>query len=216
MPSQSLPGVTNCTLSYARAGTPYSMKLRCRGVQHGFSVIATESAGRRYRAFYPHQRAVDPFAITLELAGYTQYKTVMDWLVGYMNSVVQAGSVAMTVNVPARSFLRQGVPTGGVLDMDQTGSNLFLPQVVFESVTDPLDTSTPAVASVNLGSTPADDAAKFFYPVSASVNDPNATANSFYDSAPAPVPQAPQATVPGTVTPSGYIVQPSPGVNRPF
>jgi hypothetical protein len=188
MPATSLSGVTNCTLSYARGGTPYSLKLRCRGIQHGFSVIASESTGRKYRAFYPHQRAVDPFAITLELAGYTQYQGVMQWLIGYMNSVVGAGSVSMTVNVPARNFLRQGVPTGGVMDMDQTGSNLFLPQIVFESVTDPLDTSTPLVSGVDLGSTPADDAAQFFYPVSASVNDPNATANSFYDSAPLPTP----------------------------
>lgn len=190
MPAASLKGVTNCTLSYARAGTPYSLKLRCRGVSHGFSVIASESTGRRYRAFYPHQRAVDPFAITLELAGYSQYQSVVQWLIGYMNSVVQAGSVAMTVQVPSRNFLRQGVPTGGVMDMDQTGSNLFLPQIVFESVTDPLDTSTPTVATVDLGSSAADDAGKFFYPVSASVNDPNATANSFYDSAPLPDPGA--------------------------
>lgn len=188
MPTTALPGVTNCTLSYARAGTPYALKLRSRGIQHGFTVIASESTGRRYRAFYPHQRAVDPFSITLELAGYTQYQMVVQWLIGYMNSVVNAGSVSMTVQVPSRNFLRQGVPTGGVMDMDQTGSNLFLPQIVFESVTDPLDISTPMASSVDLGSTPADDAAKFFYPISASVNDPNATADSFYDSAPLPVP----------------------------
>ncbi len=216
MPAQSLKGVTNCTLSYVRAGTPYSMKLRCRGIRHGFSVIADESTGRKYRAFYPHQRAVDPFSITLELAGYAQYQGVMQWLIGYMNSVVNAGSVSMTVSVPSRNFLRQGVPTGGVMDMDQTGSNLFLPTIAFASVTDPLDTSVPQVAGVDLGSTPADDAAKFFYPVSASTNDPNATADSFYDSAPTPSPAPTDATVPGTRLPSGYVVQPSGGVNRPF
>lgn len=216
MPAQSLKGVTNCTLSYARAGVPYSMKLRCRGLSHGFSVIASESAGRKYRAFYPHQRAVDSFSVTLELAGYTQYRSVMQWLIGYMNSVVSAGSVSMTVNVPARNFLRQGVPTGGVMDMDQTASNLFLPTIAFASVTDPLDTSTPPVARVDLGSTSADDAAKFFYPVSASTNDPNATADSFYDSSPTPSPPPTNETVPGTRLPSGYVVQPSGGVNRPF
>lgn len=188
MPTQTVGSQPNCTLSYSKSGVNYAFKTWAYGVSHGFSVIATESSGRKYRAFYPHQRAVDPFTVTFLLKGYPHLQLLTNYLTKYMLAVVDTGSVAMTVNVPSRNFLRQGVPTGGVIDQDQTGSMLFMPQVTFDSVTDPLDTSAPAVSGVVLGSSAADDAAKFFYPASASTNDPNATANSFYDAAPTLVP----------------------------
>jgi hypothetical protein len=197
MPTQTIGGTTNCTLSFSKAGVNYSMQARVRKITHGFSVIATESAARKYRAFYPHQRAVDPFSLTFELMGYTQAQLVMGYLRNFMQAVVDTGSTSMTVRVPARNFLRQGVPTGGVMDMDQTASNVFLPTIVFDSITDPLDLSTPQVSGISLGSTSADDAAKFFYPSSASTNDPNATADSFYDAAPVVVPPPP-AIIPPT------------------
>jgi hypothetical protein len=188
MPTQVVGTQTNCTLSYSKSGVNYAFKTWAYGVSHGFSVIATESAARKYRAFYPHQRAVDPFTVTFQLKGYPHLRLLTKYLINYMLAVTDTGSVAMTVNIPARNFLRQGVPTGGVVDQDQVGSMLFAPQITFDSVSDPLDTSAPAVSGVVLGSSAADDAAKFFYPASASTNDPNATANSFYDAAPTLVP----------------------------
>lgn len=199
MPKDSIGGQTNATLSFTKSNVNYTLDLRVRGFAQGFSVIFTESAARQYRAFYPHQRAVDPFTLTFELMGYPQLKKVMDYLRNFMTAVVQTGSTSMTVRVPSYNFLRQGVPTGGVMDLDQTASNVFYPMVVFDSITDPLDTSTPALSSVDLGSTAADDAAKFFYPPSASTNDPNATADSFYDSA--PVPTAPKPGDPNFIGP---------------
>lgn len=207
MPTQILGPGANSTLSFSKAGVNYSLRARVYGVSHGFSVIATESSARKYRAFYPHQRAVDPFTVTFLAKGYPQLKQLMDYLQRFMVAVVDTGSVSMTVNVPSRNFLRQGVPTGGILDMDQTGSALFRPQITFESVTDPLDTSIPSVSRVALGSSSADDAAKFFYPSSPSTNDPNARSDSFYDAAPVPVPS------------SDPDPRPSPnptGPNRPF
>lgn len=188
MPTQTIGTQTNCTLSFAKSGVKYSVKVWAYGVSHGFSVIATESAARKHRAFYPHQRAVDPFSVTFLTKGYPQLKTLMDYLRKFMQAVVDTGSVAMTVSIPARNFLRQGVPTGGMFDMDQTGSALFSPTVVFDSITDPLDTTAPMVSGVVLGSTSANDAAKFFYPASVSTNDPNAQGDSFYDAAPVLVP----------------------------
>lgn len=209
MPTESVGGTTNCTLSFTKAGVNYTMQARVRGISHGFSVIATESAARQYRAFYPMQRAVDPFTVTFELSGYRQAKQVMDYLRKFMTAVVQTGSTSMTVRVPSRNFMRQGVPTGGVMDMDQTGSNVFVPTIIFDSITDPLDTSTPPISGVSLGSTAADDAAKFFYPSSVSTNDPNATGDSFYDAAPVPVPApAPKPGDPNFIGP----VLPKPAV----
>jgi hypothetical protein len=188
MPTQTIGNQTNCTLSYAKSGVNYTLKLWAYGIAHGFSVIATESAARKYRAFYPHQRAVDPFAITFQLKGYPHLRVLTKYLLNYMNAVTDSGSVAMTVNIPARNFLRQGVPTGGMVDQDQTASNLFSPQITFDSISDPLDTSVPQVSGISLGSSANDDAAKFFYPASVSTNDPNARGDSFYDTAPVIVP----------------------------
>jgi hypothetical protein len=188
MPTQTIGKQTNCTLSYAKSGVNYTLKLWAYGIGHGFSVIATESAARKYRAFYPHQRAVDPFVITFQLKGYPHLRVLTKYLLSYMNAVTDSGSVAMTVNIPARNFLRQGVPTGGMVDQDQTASNLFSPQITFDSISDPLDTSVPQVSGISLGSSANDDAAKFFYPASVSTNDPNARGDSFYDTAPVIVP----------------------------
>jgi hypothetical protein len=188
MPTQTIGNQTNCTLSYAKSGVVYTLKLWTYGIGHGFSVIATESAARKYRAFYPHQRAVDPFTITFQLKGYPHLRVLTRYLLNYMNAVTDSGSVAMTVNIPARNFLRQGVPTGGMADQDQTASNVFTPQITFNSISDPLDTTAPQVSGVALGSSASDDAAKFFYPASVSTNDPNARGDSFYDTAPVVVP----------------------------
>jgi len=188
MPTQTIGTQTNCTLSFAKGGVTYALKLWAYGVGHGFSVIATESAARKNRAFYPHQRAVDPFTVIFQLKGYPQLQVLTRYLINYMNAVTDTGSTAMTVNIPARNFLRQGVPSGGMADTDQTGSMLFTPQITFESITDPLDMSLPQISGLVLGSSSNDDAAKFFYPGSVSTNDPNARGDSFYDTAPVIVP----------------------------
>jgi hypothetical protein len=155
-------------------------------VAHSWQVIATESHARRTRAFYPHQRAVGPFTLTLELKGYGELKVVMDWIRDYIDSSMDVNQNSITVSVPSMNFWRQGVPISGVLDSDHTGSNVFLPNVVFESITDPLDTTVftgtgNTVSQVDFGITQQNDASKFFFPGSVAINDPNATAESFYD-----------------------------------
>lgn len=187
--SQKTRGATNCTLSYAKSSALYSFSTRCVGVGHGFEVIFTESHARQYRAFYPHQRALSPFVIKLDLIGYAEAKSVMDFLRGYIKALMTSADTSITVSVPSRNFLRKGVPIGGVVDTDRTGSNVFQPGIVFESVTDPLDTRifttvgpNASVSTVDLGISAQDDAAKFFYPPSAAVNDPNAKGETLYDS----------------------------------
>lgn len=188
---QSTQGATNCTLSYSTNSSGYGMRTRARSVGKGFEVIATESHARQYRAFYPHQRALSPFAVQLELMGYPELKKVMDWLRGYLNAFMNTFQNAISVVVPSYEFFQVGVPVGGLMDQDRTGSNVFLPTIIFESVMDPLDTKIfttsgagSSVATVDLGLTSQDDAGKFFYPSSPATNDPNATSASLYDSRP--------------------------------
>lgn len=186
-------GLTNCALTFTSGGDKSIFRTRCRAVGHGFEVVATESQARRYRAFYPHQRALSPFVVTFELIGYPELKRVMEYFRSYIDKVILVTSNYMTVSVPSRNFLRAGVPIGGVIDTDHTGSNVFQPTVVFETVTDPLDTRIftrvgprGTVSTVDLAMTQRDDASKFFYPSSAAVNDPNAQGDSFYDTRPVP------------------------------
>lgn len=179
-------GLSNCTLSYGQAGQGYVLQTRARGIAHSWDVIATASHARRSQGFYPHQRSVGPFTLTLELMGYKELKLVMDWIRGYIDTSMSVNQNSITVSVPSYNFWRNGVPISGVLDNDHTGSNVFLPNVVFQSITDPLDPTTftgmgNSVAQVDFGPTQLDDAAKFFYPSSIAVNDPNAKAESYYD-----------------------------------
>lgn len=177
---------SNCTLSYGKTSSAYALRARARGISHSFDVIYTESHARRTRAFYPHQKAPGPFTVTFELKGYAELKAVMDWMRGYIDSSADANQNSIAVSVPSMNFWRLGVPISGVLDEDHTGSNVFTPTVVFESVTDPLDATTftgtgNSVSQVDYGFTQRDDASKFFYPGTIATNDPNATGDSFYD-----------------------------------
>lgn len=184
---QQTSGFANCTMSFSTNTNGYGMRTRARAVSHGFEVIATESHARQYRAFYPHQRALSPFSVTLELKGYPELKMVMDWLRGYLNNFMNVFQNAISVTVPVYNFFYVGVPIGGMFDMDRTGSNVFLPTVVFETVYDPSDPrvltsgSNSSVAKVDLGLSAGDDAGQFFYPSSPATNDPNATGQSLYD-----------------------------------
>lgn len=186
---QATPGVTNCIFSWGRSGAAQILRTRCRGLAHGFDVIAEESHARRTRAFYPRQIAESPFAITLELKGHAEYKAVMDYFRRYVEAFMSAANNAMYVIVPSRGFSRLGVPIAGISDGDHVGSNVFLETISFESLYDPADPeliskgqNTSAFSSFDRSMAEGDPAAKFFYPASASTNDPNATGDTLYAS----------------------------------
>lgn len=179
---------SNVTFSFKTSSSVQSFSTRCYGLTHGYDVVASESHARTARAFYPRQRALSQFSLTLLLKGYVDYKAFMDFMRSYISNFAKASSGSMTVNVPARNFMRYGVPIQGVADGDHVGAILFKPVLVFEPVYDPLDTklftTTADASQVALGTSQNDEAAKFFYPVTASTNDPNATGESLYDAAP--------------------------------
>jgi hypothetical protein len=192
VPANSLvrtPGIVNCAFSWGRSGATNALQTRCRGLAHGFDVIAEESHARQNRAFYPRQVAEQKFSITLELKGYPEFQLVMEYFRRYIQSFMVAANNAMYVAMPARNFLRLGVPVGGVSDGDHVGSNVFLPTIVFESVYDPADpdlisksSNNSQYSSFDRSTAEADPAAKFFYPASASTNDPNASGDLLYGS----------------------------------
>lgn len=179
---------SNASLAYTTANQAYYFNTRCRTVGFGYDVIADESHARNNRAFYPKQRALTPFYLTLELKGYVDYKNFMDFMRSYMKAFTVANTHSMAVSIPKYNFSRFGIPIDGVTDGDHVGSMVFAPTITFQAIYDPLDTeifSTTADASqFSANGSTADSAATFFYPSSANVNDPNATGESLYDASP--------------------------------
>jgi hypothetical protein len=185
----STPGTVNCFFSWGRYGSSHAFQTRCRGLTHGFDVIADESHARQTRAFYPRQVAEQAFTVTLELKGYREFQAVMDFFRQYVQSFMSVANNAMYVVVPSRNFVRLGVPVAGIADGDHVGSNVFLPTVKFESVYDPADpdvisnsANTSRYSKFDPSTSAADPAAEFFYPAAASTNDPNASGDLLYGS----------------------------------
>ena len=183
------PRVVDCFFSWGQLGSSRALQTRCRGLSYGFDVIADESHARQARAFYPRQVAEQKFSVTLELIGYREFKMVMDYFRGYVQSFMVAANNAMYVVVPSRSFVRLGVPVSGIADGDRVGSNVFLSTIVFESVYDPGDpdlvsksSNTSRYSRFDTSTSAGDPAAEFFYPAAASTNDPNATGDLLYGS----------------------------------
>jgi hypothetical protein len=185
----STPGFVNCFFSWGKSGASKVFQTRCRGIAHGFDVIAEESHARQTRAFYPRQVADQGFVVTLELRGYQELQEVMRYLREYVQSFMNVTKNAMYVVIPARSFTRLGVPVGGIVDGDHVGSNVFLSSIRFESVYDPADPelvskshNTSQYSRFDASTSGADPAAKFFYPAAVSTNDPNASGDLLYGS----------------------------------
>lgn len=179
---------SNATFAFTTGGSTNTFATRCNRLSHGYDVVAGESHARTARAFYPRRRALSQFTVSLQLKGYADFKAFMDFMRSYITNFAKATSGSMTVAIPARNFMRYGVPIQGVSDGDHVGAILFQPTIIFQPVYDPLDTqlftTTANTSQVDLGTSQADNAATFFYPITASTNDPNATGESLYDAPP--------------------------------
>lgn len=178
---------TNASFSFSQAGNASSfnlVRLRARKVDYSWEVVATESHGRINRAFYPHQRAVGKFAVTLELKGYNEFKPFSDFMFNYIRTFMGADQKSMFVAVPVRGFARWGVPVSGVYDGDHVGSMVFNPTIIFEGMNDPLDekiiTGAPDAASWDMGGATGDQAS-FFYPFSQGSLNANTRPETVYD-----------------------------------
>lgn len=181
----------NATLSYTaqdanvniRGSGGSSIKLRVRALGHAYGAVATESHARQYRAFYPHQLSLGHFFIQPELIHYPEYSSFMFWFRSYVFYALKRGASPVTVQVPARNFMRTGVPVSGGGGGDHIGSNVFSPIIVFQTISDPLDPNLAKdAATFEYDSNDVNE--KFFYPFSPGSMDPNVKGETFYDRAP--------------------------------
>lgn len=161
----------NCTLSYVRGNAKNTYDVRVKTLTHGTMQIAEESHARTHRAFYPHHAAPQQFAILIQLIGYTERRDFMNWMGSYgeyaLDPDLSADTFpAMTVSLPSRSFLTQGVPLTGYEWGDHVGSMVFEHQLIFEAAVDPGQTGNPPTSTVDnkWQAFANDEAIQYFYP----------------------------------------------------
>lgn len=190
----------NCTLSYTTSNGYYSFGTKVRGIAQGWTVLATESHARLHRAMYPMQKTQGPFALTMDLNGYTEFQLLMQWLMGYVGALLGTASnpggisqtSAMTVLCAQPSglgnFFQIGVPFTGMSDGDHVGSMVFNPVVVFMPVLDPGSptiynnaTGAAGISWEDFTNTDNGDASQFYYPRSTGSSDPTGVSQSLYD-----------------------------------
>lgn len=182
----SWPKGTNASFSFSAANGGGGMfYARVRRIAYRWEVIATESHARTARAMYPHQRAIAQFAIQLELKGYAENKAFFDFMKSYIDMYVSTTLQGLLVVSAVRNFTRWGIPVKGISDGDHTGSNVFSPVIIFESINDPLDPTiySPeggAISTATLNGVGGDQSS-FFYPFSSGSTDANVRAETLYD-----------------------------------
>jgi hypothetical protein len=213
----------NATLSYTRGNATNAYRVRCSGIQFGTQMIAEESQARLRRAYYPHRVSTQQFAITVQLKGYAERKSLSNWLSDYATYALDpdVGGTdypTMSVVVPSYEFTHRGVPLSGFEWGDHVGSMIFSPQIVFEAAYEPWDKTKPAVTHVENSwfAFQKDEAIQYFYPFGTQLSGDDAPKGSYdkpiypgdFDNAPDTPDPVPTPTPPGR-DPSGQPLPPS-------
>lgn len=165
----------NTSLSYQYGGKTYQFTVRTEQISHGSQLVSEEAQARTRRAYYPHQVTAIPFSLTVVINGYRERVQFSNFLNDYLSRAMDpslgvADFPTMFVLVPARNFIRWGVPLSGIEWGDHIGSMVWKPQVVFQTHVDQsLGQSTTDYRWISYFSMPVQSASKspqikYFYP----------------------------------------------------
>jgi hypothetical protein len=201
----------NCTLSYVN-GAAQTYQVRAGDLSFGAEMIATESAARIYRAYYPHKSANQQFSVQVLLKNWAERSDFMNWLSAYAQWALDPNAVRttfpyMTVNVSSRSFYQRGLPLTGFEWGAHTGMMAFAPVIVFESAYSPSQSGDAIATSsvINQWSAFASDPAiQYFYPFGTQLDADSAPEN--YSQVQLPASDSPSSA---TSTTSTQLVGPS-------
>ena len=190
----------NCTLTYTRNGAVRRYRVRAGALSHGMRMIAVESAARTFRAYYPHRPAREPFSLVVLLKDWDERRDFINWLASYAAYAIDPNTRQeffpwMTVSLPSREFVGQGVPVDGYEWGAHTGQMMFAPQVVFEAATSPWQSHLPHVSRVinKWQAFTSDKAVQYFYPIGTQLsgNQPGSYSKIVYPGDPTQFNQAP-------------------------
>lgn len=202
----------NATLSYVNGATR-SYQVRAGDLAFGAEMVATESAARIYRSYYPHKSANQQFSVQVLLKNWAERTDFMNWLSTYAQwaldpNAIRATFPYMTISVPSRSFYQRGLPLDGYEWGAHTGMMAFSPTITFEAAFSPGQTSAGVTTSsvINKWSAFASDPAiQYFYPFGSQLDADSAPEN--YATVQLPAADTP-STAPATqlIGPSGKTV----------
>lgn len=162
----------NASLAYVHPRGRRVYRVRSSTLTYGFQMVAAETQARQRKAFYPHKTAPTQFSLGVDLIGYRERKSLMNYLMRYVEYILDPAikgrrTPQMVVTVPSRNFRRVGVPVTGYEFGDNLGLMVAKPQIVFETAGEPWDWDDP----VNRTSRVFDQMARtrspeteFFYP----------------------------------------------------
>ncbi len=157
----------NCTLSYLAGGQRRAYRVRAKLLTHGMKVIYDESQARVRKAFYPHRLSSAQFMVGIDLIGQQEHTSFTNWLASYADYVLDPNLrfgefPAMAVAIPARNFLRKGVPITGYEWNDNVGKMVWSPSLVFETAGEPGE-DEPRLSRVG-GIAMYGNESRYFYP----------------------------------------------------
>lgn len=172
--------------------------VRIVSITYGIDIIGTEAEAAERTAYYPVAYDGSSFGISLAFMDWEEREKFSEWMRAYMEKVLSGHGfyASMTVNCPARDFVRVGIPQDqleygeGLTDVGYTVTLNFL------GVTDPTDPNSSVLNSgVSYFKWPKKDTTtKYFYPASKQLAGAASLDGTIFDTAPDPS-FVPNATV---------------------
>jgi hypothetical protein len=104
----------NCLLGVNSYG---SYGVRVTRISYGLEILSSESEARNTRAFYPTSNSEPGFTLTMVFLDTQERDAFNAWVRGYWDAVSANSNIGgfMTVTVPSRNFVRQGVPSQSII-----------------------------------------------------------------------------------------------------
>lgn len=91
-----------------------SYRVRVETLAYDLKILSSESEGRNTRAFYPQSSGEEGFFLMLLFLSTYERDQFNNWLFTYMTKISANENIGgvVTVEVPSRNYVRQGIPTG--------------------------------------------------------------------------------------------------------
>lgn len=162
--------------------------VRVVNISYGIDIIGSDAESAERTAFYPVAYDGSSFAITLAFMDWAEREAFSTWLRGYMEKTIRGHGfyASMTVNCPARDFVRVGIPE----DQLEYGEGLtdvgYQVTLNFLGVTDPTDPNKTVLTSgVAYFKWPKKDkTTRYFYPASKQLAGAASLEGTIFDTTP--------------------------------
>lgn len=166
-----------------------SYSVRISQIQYGLDIIASQGESATRQAFYPVAYDGSSWSLVLLFTDYADREKFNDWMRTYMEKVLQGHGfyASMTVNCPARNFIRVGIPQDQIDYGEGIADVGYQTSINFLGVTDPTDPNRNVLTSgVSYFKWPKNDKqSRYFYPAGKQLSGAASLAGTIFDPTPA-------------------------------